>query len=212
MSRKGLLIVVSGFSGTGKGTVLKKLMSEKENYVFSVSATTREPREGEVDGREYFFVSEEKFQSMIEENAFLEYACYVKHSYGTPMQYVFEQMEAGKDVLLDIEIQGALNVKKQYPEAVLVFLIPPSAEALKNRLVGRGTEKWPVIRERLERAAEEADAVSQYDYVLVNDDLDLCVEQLHSLITCQHFCSSGYLEDVRQIQEALKQIVEGEQE
>lgn len=210
MAKKGLLIVVSGFSGTGKGTVLKKLMSEKENYVFSVSATTRGPREGEVDGREYFFVSDEKFQNMIAEDAFLEYACYVKHSYGTPKQYVFDQMVAGKDVLLDIEIQGALNVKKQYPEAMLVFLIPPSAESLKNRLVGRGTEEWLVIRDRLRRAAEEADAVSQYDYVLVNDDLDLCVEQLHSLITCQHFSASNYLEDVKKIQNELKEIVEGE--
>ena len=210
MNKKGLLIVVSGFSGTGKGTVLKELMSRKENYVFSVSATTRAPRPGEEDGREYFFVTDEKFQAMIKADAFLEYACYVKHSYGTPKEYVFQQMEAGKDVLLDIEIQGALHVKKQYPEAVLIFLVPPDGRTLKERLIGRQTEEWPVIRQRLARAAEEADAVEAYDYVLVNDDLESCVENLHSLIACQHFRTSYHLEEVKRIQDELKQVVEGE--
>ena len=211
MNKKGLLIVVSGFSGTGKGTVLKELMKKSDHYVFSVSATTREPREGEQDGREYFFVSDEVFSDMIKKDAFLEYAVYVNHSYGTPKDYVFSQMEQGKDVLLDIEIQGALNVKKKYPEAMLVFLIPPGGEELKKRLLGRNTEDWPVIRERMRQAAKEAEAVEKYDYVLINDDLEQCVENLHQLIRCRHFKASGYMDEVKRIQKELEQIVEGEQ-
>ena len=140
MERQGILAVVSGFSGAGKGTLMKELLRRYDNYALSISATTRSPREGEVDGREYFFVSKERFQQMIEEGSLVEYAQYVNHYYGTPKEYVMRQMAQGKDVILEIEIQGALKVKKRFPEALLLFVTPPSAEELCRRLVGRGTE------------------------------------------------------------------------
>ena len=156
MERQGILAVVSGFSGAGKGTLMKELLRRYDNYALSISATTRSPREGEVDGREYFFVSKERFQQMIEEGSLVEYAQYVNHYYGTPKEYVMRQMAQGKDVILEIEIQGALKVKKRFPEALLLFVTPPSAEELCRRLVGRGTETIEVINARLRRAAEEA--------------------------------------------------------
>ena len=145
MERQGILAVVSGFSGAGKGTLMKELLRRYDNYALSISATTRSPREGEVDGREYFFVSKERFQQMIEEGSLVEYAQYVNHYYGTPKEYVMRQMAQGKDVILEIEIQGALKVKKRFPEALLLFVTPPSAEELCRRLVGRGTETIEVI-------------------------------------------------------------------
>ena len=151
MSR-GILTVVSGFSGAGKGTLMKRLMEEYDNYALSISVTTRDPRPGEEDGVSYFFRTEEEFDRMVEEDAFLEYARYVKHSYGTPKAYVEEQLDAGKDVLLEIEIQGALQVKEKRPDTLLVFITPPTAEELERRLRGRGTETEEVIKGRMERA------------------------------------------------------------
>ena len=141
MERQGILAVVSGFSGAGKGTLMKELLRRYDNYALSISATTRSPREGEVDGREYFFVSKERFQQMIEEGSLVEYAQYVNHYYGTPKEYVMRQMAQGKDVILEIEIQGALKVKKRFPEALLLFVTPPSAEELCRRLVGAEPQK-----------------------------------------------------------------------
>lgn len=185
---KGILIVLSGFSGSGKGTIMKELMRRySEQYALSISATTRNPRPGETDGVEYFFRTKEEFESMIERDELIEYAKYVENYYGTPKAYVEEQLAAGKDVILEIEIQGALKVKDKFPDTVLMFVTPPSAEELKKRLVGRGTEEMSVIESRLSRAVEEAQGIEAYDYLVVNDDLDECVEEVHSIIRNEHY-------------------------
>jgi guanylate kinase len=187
---KGVLTIVSGFAGSGKGTVMKRLLSRHEGYALSISATTRKPRNGERDGVEYFFKTKEAFEKMIEEHAFLEYASYVGNYYGTPASYVDEQLTLGKDVILEIEVQGALQVKKQRPDALLVFLTPQSGQELERRLRGRGTETDEVIRSRMKRAGEESKLMSSYDYILVNDDVDRAVEELHGLIRSQHLAAS----------------------
>ena len=206
MERQGILAVVSGFSGAGKGTLMKELLRRYDNYALSISATTRSRREGEVDGREYFFVSKERFQQMIEEGSLVEYAQYVNHYYGTPKEYVMRQMAQGKDVILEIEIQGALKVKKRFPEALLLFVTPPSAEELCRRLVGRGTETIEVINARLRRAAEEASGMEAYDYLLINDDIDRCVEEMHSLIQLQHRRTVYHLEFLNRMREELRHL------
>ncbi|MDO4678627.1 MAG: guanylate kinase [Eubacteriales bacterium] len=201
---KGILVVVSGFSGAGKGTVMKRLLEKYNDYALSVSATTRNPREGEVDGREYFFRSKEEFEKLIDEDALIEYAQYVGNYYGTPRSYVEEQLSQGKNVILEIEIQGAMKVKKKNPEALLVFVTPPTVEELKNRLVGRGTETEDVIADRLARAAEEAEGMGAYDYILVNDDLEECVDNLHQIIRSEHARTARNTEFVEEIrQQAL---------
>ncbi|HEY9574174.1 MAG TPA: guanylate kinase [Lachnospiraceae bacterium] len=200
MKHKGVLVVVSGFSGAGKGTVMKELLDNYSEYALSISHTTRNPREGEKDGVHYFFKSKEIFEAGIKEDKYLEYASYVDNYYGTPRDYVMQQLQDGKDVLLEIEVQGALQVKKRFPEAILVFITPPSAEELKARLVNRGTESSQVIASRLSRANEEAESMGEYDYILVNDQLEVCVEQLHQLIQSMH-CKSienqGLIEDIK---------------
>ena len=183
MNERGILIVVSGFSGAGKGTLMKRLLEKyEERYALSVSATTRQPREGERDGIEYFFKTKEEFEKMIAKEELIEYARYVENYYGTPRAYVEQMLEAGKDVILEIEIQGALKVKKAFPDTLLLFVVPPSAEELKHRLVGRGTESMEVIESRLKRAVEESAGMEQYDYLIVNDDLEICVEEIHQII------------------------------
>lgn len=186
MKRKGILIIISGFSGAGKGTLVKKLIEEYDGYALSISATTRQPRPGEEDGREYFFLQKEQFERKITENGLIEYACYCDNYYGTPREYVEKQLDNGKDVILEIEIQGALKVKKQYEDALLLFVMPPSAEELRHRLEGRGTETEEVIDKRMHRAAQEAEGIDEYDYIVVNDDLETCVRQLHEIITAAH--------------------------
>lgn len=186
MRHKGILIVVSGFSGAGKGTLMKRLVQDYDNYALSISATTRSPRPGEEDGREYFFLQKEQFEQKIAENGLIEYARYCDNYYGTPRKYVEEQLAQGKDVILEIEIQGALKVRKQYPDALLLFVMPPSAAELRNRLVGRGTETPEVIEKRMHRAVEEAEGIENYEYLVVNDDLDTCVRQLHEIIKAAH--------------------------
>lgn len=185
MSRKGVLTVVSGFSGAGKGTLMKALL-KKYPYELSISATTRAPREGEVHGREYFFLTREEFESMIEGGELFEWAQYVGNYYGTPKSYVEQKLQEGKDVILEIEIQGALKVKEMYPEALLLFVTPPTIMELKSRLIGRGTESMETIKKRLDRAAEEASFMSHYDYLIVNDKLDECVEMTHQVIKNEH--------------------------
>ena len=207
MNRKGILCVVSGFSGAGKGTVMKALLDKYDNYALSISATTRDPRPGEENGREYFFMTEAEFEELIEKDALMEYARYVNHSYGTPKAYVESKLSEGKDVILEIEIQGALNIKKKYPEALLIFILPPTAEELKRRLTGRGTESADVIEKRMRRAFEESDGMESYDYVLVNDELSVCVEQLHGLIQSQHLKTSRNLRLLGQMREELAQLV-----
>ena len=203
MNHQGILVVVSGFSGAGKGTLMKELLKRYDNYALSISATTRAPREGETDGKEYFFVTKEQFEKMRDERKLIEYAQYVNNYYGTPKEYVEQKMAEGKDVILEIEIQGALKVKKRFPDALLLFVTPPSAEELRRRLVGRGTETLEVINARLARAAEEASGMEAYDYLLINDDLDRCVEEMHQLIQLQHNKTSYHLDFLSRMREDL---------
>ena len=212
MKRKGILTVVSGFSGAGKGTVMKALMAEyKDTYALSVSATTRNPRPGEVDGVDYFFRTKEEFEQMIADNALIEHACYVGNYYGTPKAYVDEQLETGKDVILEIEIQGALDVKKRFPDTILIFVTPPDADELKNRLVNRGTEDMATINARLSRASQEAEFMNQYDYIVVNDTVPACVENIHSIIENEHDCASRNINFINKIREELKCFSKGEE-
>ena len=205
MSNTGKLVVFSGFSGSGKGTIMKELMAKHgDDYALSVSATTRGPRPGEEHGREYFFISEEEFEQMIKADGLLEYAKYVDHYYGTPKSYVNEQLSAGKNVILEIEIQGALKVKEKFPLTLLLFVTPPSAEELKSRLVGRGTETMDVIEFRMNRAKEEALEMDQYDYLIINDDLQECVEEMHQIIQGEHRRSFRNAEFIEHMKEELK--------
>lgn len=203
MNRKGILIVLSGFSGAGKGTLVKALLSKYDNYALSISATTRNPRPGEEDGREYFFKTVEEFKEMIADNALIEYAQYVQNFYGTPKAYVQDKLNEGKDVILEIEIQGALKVKEQFPDTLLLFVTPPNAQTLEDRLTGRGTETADVIRDRLSRASEEAQGMEKYDYLVVNDKLDDCVEEMHRIIQSEHFKASRNNEFINTIKEDL---------
>ena len=186
MNKEGILIVVSGFSGAGKGTIMKALLERYDNYALSISATTRNPRPGEEEGKAYFFKTTEEFEKMIAKDDLIEYAMYVGNYYGTPKAYVEEQLRAGKDVILEIEIQGALKVKEKFPNTLLLFVTPPSAEELRKRLEGRGTETQEVIDGRMKRAIEEAEYMDQYDYLVVNDELGVCVEEMHHLIQGEH--------------------------
>ena len=204
MAQKGILVVVSGFSGVGKGTLMRRLTEKYDDYALSISATTRQPREGEKDGREYFFHTKEEFEKMISEDALVEYACYCGNYYGTPSAYVEEQRNAGRDVILEIEIQGALKIREKFPDALLLFVMPPSAKVLKERLIGRGTESSEIIEARLKRAAAEAEGVENYDYMLVNDDLEVCVEEMHSLISCQRNRVNRNLDFIQQLREEVK--------
>lgn len=207
MNNQGSLVVVSGFSGAGKGTLIKALLEKYDNYALSISATTRQPREGEVDGREYFFVTKEKFEQMIKEKELIEYAQYVNNYYGTPKQYVSQKMAEGKDVILEIEIQGALKIKEQFPEALLLFVVPPSAGELRRRLLRRGTESMEVIQARLCRAADEAQGMSSYHYLLINDDIDTCVENMHQMIRLQRFRTTTNQDFIGKMQKELNATV-----
>ena len=200
MKRKGILIVISGFSGAGKGTLVKRLIEKYDNYALSISATTRQPRLGEKEGRDYFFLQKEQFEQKIAEDGLIEYACYCDNYYGTPREYVERQLSDGKDVILEIEIQGALKIKKQYDNALLLFVMPPSAAELRRRLVGRGTETEEVIDKRMRRATEEAEGIKEYDYILINDDLESCATQLHGIITAAHSTpdqNKEFIENIR---------------
>lgn len=209
MKQKGILIVISGFSGAGKGTLMKKLLQTYDNYALSISMTTRKPREGEEDGVAYFFTDKEHFEEKIQENGFIEYASYCGNYYGTPRAYVEEQLKAGRDVILEIEIQGALKVKEQFPESLLLFVTPPSAEELERRLVGRGTEEPEVIRRRLARASEESEGMEAYDYIVVNDDLDVCVKELNQLVEAARRAPVRREEFIKEIREELKGFTKG---
>ncbi|HIU87816.1 MAG TPA: guanylate kinase [Candidatus Avilachnospira avistercoris] len=207
MRRKGILAVISGFSGAGKGTLMKELIRNYDNYSLSISATTRQPRPGEVDGKDYFFVSKERFKEMIKNDELLEYAQYVDNYYGTPKAYVEAEMEKGKDVILEIEIQGALKIRAKYPDSVLIFITTPSAEELLSRLKKRGTESDEVIKKRIERAMLEAVGVEAYDYILINDNLDKTVKHLNYLIQDQHMRASQQLEFLEEFQKELRTVI-----
>jgi guanylate kinase len=206
MKEKGLLTVVSGFSGAGKGTLMKGLLSKYDNYALSVSMTTRAPRPGEVDGREYFFITKEQFEKNIADGKLIEHAQYVGNYYGTPKDYVFEQLEAGKDVLLEIEIQGALQIKERFPEALLLFVTTKDAQTLVNRLKGRGTEEEDVILKRLRRAAEESEGIEEYEYIIINDDLDTCIEDMNDIIQKAKLKADRNKEFIEKIRKELKNI------
>lgn len=209
MSEKGILIVLSGFSGSGKGTIVKHLLEKYDHYVLSISMTTRSPRGGEQNGREYFFVEKEQFEQTIKENGLIEYAEYCDHLYGTPRRYVEEQLSAGRNVILEIEIQGALKIQKQFPESLLIFVTPPSAQELRRRLEERGTESPEVIAARLARAYEESEGVEAYDYIVVNDVLEESVEEVHRLVEAAKKAPVRREAFLRQIREELKEFAKG---
>lgn len=183
MKNKGLLIVYTGCSGVGKGTIMSKMLAENPNLRLSVSATTRAPRAGEQDGREYYFVSHERFDEMIAEDGFLEYAEYVGNKYGTPKEPVFRMLDEGLDVILEIEVKGFYQVKKACPDSVTIFIAPPSHEELGRRLRGRGTESDEVIAARLAIAHEELEHLDQFDHVVINDDIDRATQEVLSIIS-----------------------------
>ncbi|WP_455454394.1 guanylate kinase [Streptococcus salivarius] len=188
MSERGLLIVFSGPSGVGKGTVRQEIFSTPDHkFEYSVSMTTRAQRPGEVDEKDYFFRSREEFEELIRNGQMLEYAEYVGNYYGTPLTYVNETLDKGIDVFLEIEVQGALQVKKKVPDAVFIFLTPPDLNELQERLVGRGTDSEEVIAQRIERAREEIALMSEYDYAIVNDEVPLAAERVKRVIEAEHF-------------------------
>ncbi|MGN0354770.1 MAG: guanylate kinase [Muricoprocola sp.] len=203
MKRKGVLFVISGFAGAGKGTLVRMLVEKYDNYAVSVSATTRKPREGEIEGVHYFYKTEEEFLEMIEKDMLYEYAKYVDHYYGTPKEYVQKQLEAGKDVILEIEIQGALKIKEQFPDTLLLFVTPPDADTLEARLRGRGTEPDDIVRKRLSRAVEESEAISQYDYIIVNDIAEEAAERIHAIIQSEHYAVQKNQEFIQNLRDGL---------
>lgn len=206
-SRRGKLIVVSGFSGVGKGTLMKGLLSAyPDQYVLSVSVTTRKPREGEVDGVNYYFKTQEEFDRLITEDYFIEYARYTDNSYGTPRPLVEQNLAAGRNVILEIELQGALIVREKCPDAKLIFITTKNAETLVKRLTGRGTETKESIRKRLTRATGEADGVEKYDHIIINDELGASVQTLHEVIQSDegHAPTEEELAVIRNIQSDLK--------
>ena len=211
MNRTGTLVVISGFSGAGKGTLMKKLLETHDNYALSISMTTRAPRAGEEHGKHYFFVPKEEFEQTIEKDGLLEYAQYCGNYYGTPKAYVEQCLNEGKDVILEIEIQGALKVKEMIPETVLVFVTPPSAKELRNRLTGRGTETEEVINKRLSRAVEEAEGVENYDYIVINDELEQCVEDIHGIVMASRCRVNQSIKLIEEISKELSTISKGEE-
>ncbi|MBR5535920.1 MAG: guanylate kinase [Clostridia bacterium] len=181
--RKGVLLVLSGPSGSGKGTLVKEYTKKHDDVFVSVSATTRSPREGEVHGVNYFFLTVEEFKGKIEENGFLEYAQFCDNFYGTPRESVEKKLNEGMDVILEIDVQGALQVKKNCPDAVLVFTLPPSYEVLRERLIGRGTESMEVVEKRLSAATDEIKCAEKYDYVIVNDKIEDAARELGAIFS-----------------------------
>jgi guanylate kinase len=218
--KRGKLVVVSGFSGAGKGTLMEALMERHgEHYALSVSATTRSPRPGEKDGISYFFVSKEKFEDMIAKDELVEYACYVGNYYGTPRAYVEEQLSLGKNVILEIEIQGALKIREKYPDTILMFVTAPDAVTLEKRLAGRGTESPEVVQARMARACEESEGIEEYDYLVINDTVERTTEQIDKLICDEQRGESdahsgervsANINFINQIRDELKSFSEGE--
>ena len=185
LNRKGLLLVVSGPSGAGKGTICKALLNKNDQIKLSVSATTRKPRNGEVHGVNYFFIEKEEFTKMIENGEFLEHAQIYDNFYGTPKAAIIECLEKGQDVILEIEMQGARQIKEVYPEGVFIFVLPPSLEELKSRIVGRGTETQEEIEKRFSCAFEEINQIVNYDYFIVNEDIEKSVNDVEAIISAE---------------------------
>ncbi len=212
MEKKGILIVISGFSGAGKGTLVRELLRRYDEYALSVSMTTREPRAGERDGVEYFFTDRAHFEETIARGGLLEYAGYCGNYYGTPKVWVEEQLSAGRNVILEIEIQGALEIKEKFPESLLLFVTPPSAAELERRLTERKTESAEVIAKRLARAAEESEGVEAYDYIVVNDILEECAEEIHMLVDAARRAPVRRKELIGEIREELNRFAKGVQD
>ncbi len=179
--KKGKLLIISGFSGVGKGTVVNYIKDNYSDYKISVSATTREPREGEENGIHYHFITKDAFEQMIEDKQLLEYANYVGNYYGTPKQFVIDNLNNGTNVILEIETVGAIKVKNEMPEAKMIFVLPPNADVLKERLIGRQTETEEVINKRLSKASEETEALKHYEYFVVNDEIDKCATKINNI-------------------------------
>ena len=196
MLQKGLLIIVSGPSGAGKGTICKELISRDDSIIVSVSATTRKPRAGEVDGISYHFLTKDCFEALIGENGFLEHACVYDNYYGTPKDFVIEHITAGRNVLLEIDIQGALQVKKKYPEGVFIFVLPPSMKTLKSRIEGRGSETPESLNKRLSSAFSEIELIKNYDYFIVNDTVCHATDLLQAIITAEKCRVDADIEDI----------------
>lgn len=194
----GLKIVLSGPSGSGKGTIVRELIKD-EQFLLSISATTRSPRQGEEEGVHYFFKTKEAFEAMIQEDELLEYAQFCGNYYGTPKAFIEDSVKNGKDVILEIEVEGAMQIKKIYPEAIFIFVVPPSLTELENRLVGRGTEQRDVIEQRLARAKEELALYNQYDYVVVNDRLVEALEEIKCIVRAEKLKSNHYKEKVESL-------------
>ncbi len=200
MAKKGILLVISGFSGAGKGTIVNRLIEKYDEYELSISMTSRAPRPGDVEGVNYFFVSREEFEKTIAENGLLEYAQYCGNYYGTPRAFVEKKLSEGRNVILEIEIQGATNIKKAFPESLLIFVTPPSAGELERRLRSRGTETEEAIKGRLARAHEESVGMDTYDFIVINDDLETCVDEVHSIIETsrkQPVRMQAFIEDMK---------------
>ena len=210
MNNNGILVVVSGFSGAGKGTLVRKLMEKYDNYSLSISMTTRDKREGEENGVHYFFVDHKKFEQTIAEDGLLEYASYCGNYYGTPKEYVEKQISEGKDVILEIEVQGALQIKKKFPNTLLLFVTPPSVDELVNRLRSRNTETEEQIMRRVSRAKEEADWINKYDFLVINDKLDECVDNLHNIIVSAHNSPDRQHDMIEKLKNDLNAVSKGE--
>ena len=207
MADRGLLIVISGFAGSGKGTVVKQILADRpDRCSLSTSVTTRSPRPGEEEGVSYFFRTNEEFERMIREGELIEYAQYVSHYYGTPKAWVEQKMKEGIDVILEIEIQGAMNIKKMYPDAVLIFLMPPGASELEKRLVGRGTEDAATVRARLSRACEEAQGIENYDYLVINDEVEACAGRIETIADAERLRTGRQADQIRQMQQGLERF------
>jgi guanylate kinase len=211
LADKGLLVVVSGFSGAGKGSIMKRILQKYDNYALSISATTRDPRPGEMDGQDYFYKTQKQFEKMIDKDELIEYASYQGNYYGTPKAYVEKQLNSGRDVILEIEVQGATKVKELLPDTVLIFVTPPSAAELRDRLTKRATESADQIRGRLRRAVVEAEYMPTYDYILVNDDLEAAVTELDEIVRAEHKKSERNSAPIARMTTELKELLKGDE-
>ena len=204
MTKRGLLIVLSGPSGVGKGTVRAAIFSKGEQkFVYSISATTRKPRTGETDGIDYFFKTREEFEQMIQNKQLLEYAEYVGNYYGTPLEYVENTLATGKDVFLEIDVQGAIQVRELMPEGVFIFLTPPDLNELESRIVNRGTDSDEVIAKRMKTAREELELMKYYDYSVVNDTVNNAVQKIEAIIQTEHLRIIRNLDTIEELEEIL---------